>query len=142
MTLSSPPEQIQLEPAEAFLAILLVVISSDMYFSEQEHNLVENMIRRMQLFQDYLTSEIEAMFNWLLDIIQAEKSDLLLSAAVAQLPPKLHDTVLANAADLILADGEISTKERELLIKLCKVLQVSKETLTQIIKVMLIKNKG
>ena len=113
-----------------------------MYFSEQEHNLVENTIRRMQLFKDYTTSEIEGMFNRLLDMIQAEKSELLLSAAITQLPQKLHDTVLANAADLILAEGEISTEDKELLIGLCQALQVSKETLTQIIKVMLIKNQG
>jgi tellurite resistance protein len=141
MNLPSQPNQINLEPREAFLAILLVVISTDLYFDEQEYNLVKNVIKRMKLFQDCTKSQIEGMFDKLLTMIKIQKGEELLNSAISQLPVELHDSVLANATDLIIADGKITPKEKELLNNLCHSLNVDKDTLAQIIKVMMIKNK-
>ena len=61
---------------------------------------------------------------------------------VPALPEELRETVFANACDIILADGVVEGEEKALLEKLQKKLELSGDEAMDIVKVMVIKNRG
>jgi hypothetical protein len=54
----------------------------------------------------------------------------------------LHETAFAVVSDLVLADGEVTQEEEDLLGDLYRALDLSEEVASKIVDVMLIKNKG
>ena len=67
---------------------------------------------------------------------------ILIKTAIASLPHHLHDTAFAIATDLVLADGEVTEEEENLLQHLYTQLDISDEKAKNIIDAMVIKNKG
>jgi hypothetical protein len=54
----------------------------------------------------------------------------------------MRESVFAVATDLILVDGVVSLEEKEFLNDLYQALNLDSEVATQIVEVMLIKNRG
>lgn len=83
-------------------------------------------------------------FNNLMDrfmkIVDREGVGTLVTAAKATLAEGLRETALANAVELVLADGIVDPKEKEFLEKLQEAVGVSNDTAEKIIQVMIIKN--
>ncbi|AFZ37822.1 hypothetical protein Sta7437_4353 [Stanieria cyanosphaera PCC 7437] len=131
-----------LSPAESFAGIMLATIAADGYLANEEIQSLVATLYRMKLFQSYPSDHVSRMINKLMKIIEIQGVDSLLKVAVSSLPEYLHETVFAVATDLILSDGEVSDDEEAVLSKLCRSLSISQETVNQIIKVMIIKNKG
>ncbi len=136
------PTQITLGPAEAFMAIALIAIGSDGFVAETEIQAIQVAISRMKLFNSYPSDVIRKMINNLLGIMERQGANTLLNAAVAILPHDLNETAFAVATDIILADGEITEEEETLLNHLYQVLEITEDTATKIVDVMLIKNRG
>ncbi|MES1022934.1 tellurite resistance TerB family protein [Gloeocapsa sp. BRSZ] len=134
--------QVTLGPAEAFLAIALAAIASDGYIADAEAQSIYVAISRMKLFNSYPLDVIKKMINNLVGIMERQGVNTLLNAAVAVLPHDLEETAFAIATDLILTDGELTEEEEDLLNHLYQVLDISEDTATKIIDVMLIKNRG
>ena len=82
------------------------------------------------------------MFDKLCGITKRQGSDVLLKTAIASLPHHLHDTAFAVATDLILADGEVTEEEEDLLQHLYTHLNIPDEKAKNIVDAMIIKNKG
>ncbi|HEY9771449.1 MAG TPA: tellurite resistance TerB family protein [Coleofasciculaceae cyanobacterium] len=131
-----------LSPAESFAGIMLATIAADGYLADEEIRNLISTLYRMKLFQSYPSDHVSRMIDKLMKIIQTQSAGSLLKVAVSSLPEYLHETVFAVATDLILSDGEVSEDEEAVLSKLCKSLSISQETVNQIIKIMIIKNKG
>ncbi|PPS43289.1 tellurite resistance TerB family protein [Chroococcidiopsis sp. TS-821] len=136
------PTQITLGPAEAFMVIALIAIGSDGFVAETEIQAIQVAISRMKLFNSYPSDVIRKMINNLLGIMERQGANTLLNAAVAVLPHDLNETAFAVATDIILADGEITEEEETLLNHLYQVLEITEDTATKIVDVMLIKNRG
>lgn len=134
--------QIALGPAEAFAAIMLIVVAADGYLSNEEISLLNTVLGRMKLFRSYSIDVMRRMFDKLSNLLKREGSQVLFDAAMATLPHDLYDTTFAIATDLVLADGDVSPEEEALLGSLCNAMGLSNEVVNQIIQVMLIKNKG
>jgi uncharacterized tellurite resistance protein B-like protein len=134
--------QITLGPAEAFAAIMLIVVAADGYLSEEEVSLLNTVLGRMKLFRSYSVDVMRRMFDKLCNLLKREGSQALFNAAMATLPHDLYDTTFAIATDLVLADGDVSPEEEALLGSLCSAMELPNEVVQQIIQVMLIKNKG
>lgn len=66
----------------------------------------------------------------------------LVAIAKSSLPDDLRETAFACAVDVALADGVIEDGEKALLEELQQVLEVSDEVGSQILQVMMIKNRG
>jgi tellurite resistance protein len=136
------PKQATLGPAEAFAAIMLLAIAADGHLSDDETNLLNTTLSRMKLFRSYSWDVMRRMFDNLLGILRKDGFDALFNAALETLPHDLYPTVFAVATDLVLADGQVSAEEEQLLGSLCRALELPEEQVNQIIEVMLIKNKG
>ncbi|MDJ0532808.1 MAG: tellurite resistance TerB family protein [Xenococcaceae cyanobacterium MO_207.B15] len=121
---------------------MLATIAADGYLAREETQNLISILYRTKLFQSYPSDHISRMISKLMKIIQTKGAESLLKVAVDSLPEYLHETVFAVATDLILSDGEVSDEEEAVLSRLCKSLSISQETVNQIIKVMIIKNKG
>jgi len=134
--------QVTLGPAEAFIAIALIAIASDGYVADTEVQAIYVAISRMKLFTSYPFDIVRKMINNLLGIIERQGVDTVLNAAISVLPHDLEETAFAVATDIILADGEITEEEETLLNHLYQVLEISEDTATKIVDVMLIKNRG
>lgn len=133
---------IQLNPTEAFAAIALIAVAADGYITGSESQAITTTFSRMQLFTNYSGEKMRAMIDQLLNQLQEQGSQALLTAALPKLPVELRETVFAVVTDITLADGEITEEEESLLDSLYSSLEIPEETATKIIDVMLIKNKG
>ena len=133
---------IKLEPAEAFAAIALIAVAADGIITESESQGINTIFSRMELFSNYSEDGKREMIDRLLGMIKNKEIKPLFDAAVTTVPKNLKETVFAVSTDLVLADSDIAEEEEQLLDELCNALEISEEIATNIIDVMLIKNKG
>jgi hypothetical protein len=133
---------LNLSPAEAFAAITMIAIASDGYLAEEEADLLNTSLMRMQLFKSYPGDVRRRMYDKLFGILRRDGAAVLLDAAKASLPFELRETVFAIATDLILSDGTVTPEEETLLNDLCRVMEISQANALKIVEVMLIKNRG
>ncbi|MEM9538883.1 MAG: tellurite resistance TerB family protein [Cyanobacteria bacterium P01_E01_bin.42] len=134
--------QITLGPADAFAAIMLLVVAADGYLADDEVRLLNTVLGRMRLFRSYSVDVMRKMFDTLGGTLRREGGAALFEAALATLPHDLYDTTFAVATDLVLADGNVSKEEEDLLNSLCRALNIPQEQVSKIVEVMTIKNKG
>jgi uncharacterized tellurite resistance protein B-like protein len=142
LTNRTQQSQTTLGPAEAFAAITLIAVAADGYAADSELQAISTILSRMQLFRSYPADVMRKMFDRLLNLLQRQGANNLLTTAVEALPHDLLETAFAVTADIVLADGEVTSEEEDLLNQLYRALQISEETAVKIIDVMLIKNKG
>jgi len=133
---------VSLSPAEAFAAITLASVAADGYLTDEEIQTMMASLSRMHLFRSYPNDVIRRMFDKLCGMIKRLGFDEFVKTAIAALPHDLYDTAFAIAADLVLADGEVTKEEEDLLNFLWSHLDIPDETARNIVSVMIIKNKG
>ncbi|MGB3401800.1 MAG: hypothetical protein WBA77_03850 [Microcoleaceae cyanobacterium] len=80
--------------------------------------------------------------NQVLDRLNRRGYKKVLDAAVESLPHYLHETAFAVTTDLVLADGEVTEEEENILTYLSQMLNIQESTAQEIVRIMLIKNKG
>ncbi|MEA5495820.1 MAG: tellurite resistance TerB family protein [Limnoraphis robusta] len=131
-----------MSPAEAFAGIALAVVAADGYLADSELDVLITLLGRMHLFRSYPSEVMRRMFDKIFGIIKRQGVEALVNQAIKTLPHELYETMFVVATDLILADGEVSDEEESLLNDLCNSFKISQETANEIIRVMLIKNKG
>ncbi|MDB9539265.1 tellurite resistance TerB family protein [Anabaenopsis tanganyikae CS-531] len=131
-----------LGPAEAFAAITLATVAADGYLTDEEAHTMMATLNRMHLFRSYPNEVLRRMFDKLCSLIKRQGFDGFIKLAVSSLPHDLYETAFAVATDLALADGEVTKEEEDLLNYLWKSLAIPDETAHNIVKVMMIKNKG
>lgn len=131
-----------LTPPEAFAAITLAATASDGYLSDEEACSISAALSRMKLFKSYPNDAINRMFDKLLGILRREGLDALFNLAKESLTYDLREAAFAVASDLVLADGIATREEQGFLNDLCYALDISSDIATQIVEVMVIKNRG
>ncbi|MBW4669931.1 MAG: tellurite resistance TerB family protein [Cyanomargarita calcarea GSE-NOS-MK-12-04C] len=131
-----------LSPAEAFAAITLAATASDGNLSDEEASRILSALSRMKLFRSYPNDVMNRMFDRLLGILKRDGIDNLFNIAKESLSQDLREAAFAVATDLVLADGVVTQEEKEFLNDLYYSLSISSDIATQIVEVMLIKNRG
>lgn len=131
-----------LSPAEAFAAITLAATASDGFLSDEEARGISVTLSRMKLFRSYSNDVIIRMLEKLLSILRRRGIDALFNIAKECLPPDLREAAFAVATDLVLGEGFVTQEEQEFLDDLYQALGISYDVATQIVQVMLIKNRG
>lgn len=131
-----------LSPAEAFAAITLTTTASDGSLSEEEAHAISSTLSRVKLFNNYSQEMMSGMFNKLLQILRREGIDPMFNAAKESLSQELREAAFVVATDLVLAQGILATEEQEFLNDLYQALGIASDIATQIVQVMLIKNRG
>ena len=135
-------QNVELTPQEACAGVMLAAVAVDGFMAEEELRSVMTTLKRMKLFKEYSQTEIVQMLKQLLKIIKAKDINTLLELALPSLPEYLYETIFAIATDITLADGAIFEEEMQMLSDLASAFKITESTSEQIIKVMMIKNKG
>lgn len=138
----SASTEITLGPAEAFASIVLIALAADGHAATEELDLLYSTLSRMRMYRSYPNEVMRRMFDKLTGIIKRNGTDALFQAAIAALPHDLYETIFAVATDMVLADGEVTPEEEAILNSLYKALDLDETIASQIINVMIIKNKG
>jgi len=128
---------------EAFAGILLAASAVDGHIASEEISNLINAISRMKLFSNFNDDKYNRMFDRLLKILKkSDGVDLLIQKCIPELPDELRETVFANACDIVLADGVVEPEEKELIEKLQNELEIPGDEAMDIVRVMVIKNRG
>ena len=127
---------------EAFTGILLAAAAADGHISEEEAQGLWTAIERMKLFSNFTPDKFKRMMDTLLKILKKGGPDMLVDKCVPALPDELRDTAFANACDLVLADGVVEDEEKKLIEKLQNRLGIAGDEAMDIVRVMVIKNRG
>lgn len=125
---------------EAFMAILVSVIYVDDVISDCEVERLLFSISQLKALKNYSENYLYKTINRLVNIIHKQGVESLLAAGIKALPHKLRETTFAVATDIILADGQVTNKESEILEHLRKNLEISELRASMLIESMLIKN--
>jgi hypothetical protein len=128
--------------AEAFAAVILAAIAADGYLAAQEVDAVMFSLARMHLFADISLDSLRSMLQKLHAALKQSGNALFLKAAKDALPPELHETAFAVAADLVLADGWVAEDEHAFLQMLCQTFGITTARAREILTIMVIKNRG
>ena len=129
-------------PEEAFIAITLAAIASNGHLSKEESRHVSGVLSRMKLFKSYTNDLLVDMFEKLLNILRTEGIDTLFRAAQSSLPDNLKESAFALATDMVLSNGDMTNEEQDFLSDLYHCLNINSDMANQIVKVILIKNRG
>ncbi|HYH69606.1 MAG TPA: tellurite resistance TerB family protein [Urbifossiella sp.] len=127
---------------EAFTGILLAAAAADGVIASEEARGLWNTIERMKLFSNFTPDKFNRMIENLLKILKRGGPELLIEKCVPELPDELRETAFANACDIVLADGVVEDEERELIEKLQNELEIPGDEAMDIVRVMVIKNRG
>jgi tellurite resistance protein len=132
-----------LSKQEAFAGILLAASAVDGHIASEEISNLITAISRMKLFSNFNDDKYNRMFDRLMKILKKPDGvDLLIEKCVPELPDELRETVFANACDIVLADGVVEPEEKELIEKLQNELELPGDEAMDIVRVMVIKNRG
>lgn len=135
-------EAAELDPREAFSAVMLVTVAADGHISDEEAETVINVSNRMALFKNQTANDFNQMMNKLIGLLKKHGPDTLLQRAFAGLPKELRETAFAVAADLVFADGSVESDEKELLETIQRAMGISDDLALKILEVLVIKNRG
>jgi uncharacterized tellurite resistance protein B-like protein len=127
---------------EAFAGILLAAAAADGHIADEEARSLWTTIERMNLYEKFTPDRFNKMMDNLLKILKKGGPELLVDKCVPALPDKLRETAFANACDLVLADGVVEDEEKELIELLQNRLEIPGDEAMDIVKVMVIKNRG
>ena len=131
-----------LSKQEAFAGILLAAAAADGHIADEEAVGLWSTIERMKMFQNYTPDKFNQMMGALVKILKRDGVDKLVDKAVESVPTELRETAFANACNIVLADGVVEDEEKALIEKLQVKLGISGDQAIDIVRVMVIKNKG
>ncbi len=127
---------------EAFTGILLAAAAADGHISEEEAKGLWTAIERMKLFANFTPDKFHKMMDTLLKILKKGGPELLVEKCVPALPEELRATAFVNACDIVLSDGVVEAEEKALIERLQNRLEIPGDEAMDIVKVMVIKNRG
>lgn len=129
-------------PHEGFAGILLAAAAADGHIAEEEARGLWGTIDRMKLYSSFTPDKFNKMMDSLLKVLKKGGPEALVEKCVPLVPERLRATVFCNAVNIVLADGVVEDDEKELIEKLQSALDIEDDAAQEIVKVMLIKNRG
>jgi uncharacterized tellurite resistance protein B-like protein len=128
-------EDIFLTNEQAIVAILLLSVSADGKIAEQEVSLLNH------LFASFKTLKLSSIDYLIEQVLNKGNGEALLEAACKTIPTKLKEPIFAVAVDIILSDNYIHSKEIDFLDQLAEYLGIPNEKASNIIDVLVLKNR-
>ncbi len=128
-------EEIFLTVEQAIVAILLLSVSADGKIAEQEISLLNHLFRN---FKSLKFSSIEYLVE---QVLGKGTGNVLLEMACKTIPEKLREPIFAVAVDIILSDNYIHSKEIDFLDHLSETLGIPNKRASNIIDVLVVKNR-
>lgn len=129
-------------PQEGFAGVLLCASACDGHMAEEETRSLFLTLSQKKLYQRMSQQQFSSMFDRLMGVLKKGGTEKLLEKCYPVVPPELHETVFANAVDIVMASGSVDSEEKEFIDDLSTKLELDEQRAKTIIKVMSYKNKG
>ncbi len=129
-------------PQEGFAGVLLCASACDGHIAEEESQNLFLILSQRKLYQRMSSQQFGSMFDRLMGVLKKGGPEKLLDKCYPVVPPELHETVFANAVDIVMASGSVDSEEKEFVDSLSKKLELDESRAKTIIKVMSYKNRG
>jgi hypothetical protein len=100
---------------ESFCAILLAIIASDGHISEEEANDFRAVVSRVNLLKNVGGAAFKSIIDKNLKALKKDGVEKLVELGCSGLPSPLHSGVFVIACDLVFSDGEVDSKEIQIL---------------------------
>jgi len=126
---------------EALMGVMVCAGSADGELGADETALIVAVCLGVPAFRG---AHVESLAPYIRRVVQAvdrEGGDAVLSAAVAALPRDAHELAFLLAADVILADGQVAAKELDLFRKLAGLLGLTAPRAQELSNVAMIRNR-
>ena len=137
-TISQENEYVPLSDYEAWVAILYTCISIDGEVSDIE---IDVLVRLLLFKNKFSNIEIVPIYKKAMHAKNEFGPQHIIDKSVQIIKDEDKPTVLSLAAELVLSDGIITDKEKELLEYVTQKLNIDEALASKIIEVTLIKNK-
>lgn len=134
--------QAKFGPQEGFAGVLLSASACDGHIADEETDNLFLTLGQKKLYQRMTSQQFKSMFDRLLKVLKKGGPEKLLEVCCPVVPPELHETVFANAVDIVMADGSVDSDEKEFVDTLSTKLEIDEQRARMIIKVMSYKNRG
>lgn len=128
------------DPREAFFAVLYACMSADGHVDDEELNALIVLTQQKALFRGVNVLEMYRRIAPKVVALGARKETVALAAP--HVPADLRATLFANCVDFAAADGVVGAAEQVLLEQIAQALGLDASESTNIVGVILIKNKG
>jgi len=129
-------------PHEGYAGVLLCASACDGHIADEEAQGINLILGRTRLYQRLTQQQFGSMMDRLVGELKRGGPEKLLNKSYPAVPPELRETVFANAADIVLADGVVEQEEREFIDDLQGKLEIDAKRAKAIIQVMVYKNQG
>lgn len=135
-------EEHQFGPQEGFAGTLMAASACDGHIADEEANSLFAILGRMKLYAQVPDHQFRNMMDRIVGLLKRSGPEKLLEHSIPAIPPELHETVFANACDIVLADGIVDPEEKEFIDDLMRRLEIPGDRAITIVQVMVDKNKG
>jgi hypothetical protein len=122
-------------PSEAFASICLAAVGCDRRLDKEEAKMLRSQLKCLAPFNQQSEQEMALLFDRLLSELRQLGWSALITAAVPSLTAMQQETVLAVAAHLMRADGDVTPLEEAFLDELASQLMLAPERCAQILEV-------
>ena len=122
-----------LRPEEAVAAIAVVTIFADGQPSDEENQVLTEIINSLDIFEDYAVEEFQKMFDKITGILNQEGIGVLFNTAVDALSDDLIEISFEVAVEIILSEESDDESEDTFLDELAEALGLPEEIAQEII---------
>ena len=123
----------------AYLTILVAAVYADGVATEEELEYVRSLVKRCSTMRGQTQNSLTQLNIDAMDRIRTRHD--FLSEACAILPRHMHQSLFAHCVDIVLSDGDLAEKERDLLDALVEKMALKPEEARKIMEVIFAKNR-
>ncbi len=129
-------------PQEGFAGVLLCATACDGHIADEESRNLFLILSQRKLYKRMSEQQFGSMFDRLMGHLKKGGPEKLLDKCYPVVPPELHESVFANAVDIVMASGSVDSDEKDFINDLSSKLELDEQRAKMIIKVMSYKNRG
>jgi hypothetical protein len=138
-SLSEDP--LDLSVPEAMIAAMVTAISADDVQSAEESVRLTSVLSTSRLFRHAAGPHDADIVARVVTLLREHGRRPVLEACARTIPPELRTTALANAIDLVFADGRVGEREKAFVDELARILGIDDAVAEKIAEVLAIKNR-
>jgi len=126
--------------ATAYFAVLFAAATCDGKLAREEHEAMLAMTHRARVLKDLSQDQLAALNTFVVDRFREEGEAALVNACAA-LSAEMRLPVFAQALDIIVCDGALSTEESAYLNRLVAALRLGRADVERVADVIFVKNR-
>lgn len=126
---------------EALLALFIGAMNANGHVAREELARAHHLIWSTRRFRRKSGETVGRLIDRMKRLVEEHEFEHVMDVAAAALPPKLRPSAFAIVADLLLADGRIDARERRFLQRLAMSFGIERGMATEVVEVMLVKNR-